>query len=190
MAADIYILKVTNGGDDEMHDQVMLEDIVGEFNAVIAVWTPPALNNFSGITPVKNTGCGAVWPFTGAANDEMSASIDLYHNGLDYDGADLTLELRGAISAAPVASDDVKIEINYAFTKDGDNIDTLKTLITDVTVVDGKTANLQFTITDITLTGVTGADGLQISVLRRSSGAGEDAYDGDYNVKSLRLVKV
>jgi len=163
-----------------------------------ASWRPPAITLgdlvANGATLYSNTGAGYQMSFDAASDDEALVNIHLSNNGVAYDGSDVKIHLHSQLFAtAPGGSDNVKIEIDYAFIKaDGtQDAETLKdgTVVMDIDV-SSRTEDLLYGDISGVLTGLAGASQLQLTIRRNSTGAGADSYSNAWDLYALEIEKV
>lgn len=165
--------------------------LLGNSNA----WTPPllALGSmfFIGAGVFSNIGAGVFVRFRLNQDDQMFLNLDLRNDNIAYDGSDLAIRLHWRTSIDGGVGDTVGWVVEYAVTKDGDNSDTLVTAIAQQDVdVSAKLANIQFSTTLGTMTGVVGGDVLQVTLTRNGQGAGQDSFAGNARVVGFELIKV
>lgn len=158
-----------------------------------STWQPPAINfgngYTAGVSVFRSTGSGLLFTFDAASDDEWSANIPLDNNGIAYDGSNLKVRISYQIPVAGGGTDDIKLNYDYAFIKNGDNADLDKTEFTDTLDVSALAATSVTSYDSATLTGEAGATGLQISIERNSTGAGADSYGNDFDIIFIELIK-
>lgn len=161
-------------------------------------WRAPnlTLGDFalSGAALQRNTGAGYHIRFDAASNDIAFANIHLDGFGADYDGSDLALRINSQLfDTAPVAGNNVKWEVNYAFVK-ADETQNALTLVsgtfTDTIDVAARSADILYSDMLTTMGGVADANQLQISIYRLSVGGGSDTYPNSVDVYSIGIERV
>lgn len=142
----------------------------------------------SGATFFINGGAGVYLSFDGSSDDTMFFNDTLNKSGKLYDGSDLALKFYGRLQTDGSGGDTVGWVVLYAFTKDGDNTNTMFTAIPQQDVnVSGELQDIEFDITLGTMTGVMGADQILITVFRNATGTGADSYPNNYELTSLEF---
>lgn len=164
---------------------------------VIVGWLPPSLDNSNfaslGASIVQNTGAGVHYVFDAASDDQIFGSINLHNNNIAYDGSDIQLVLSYQLSGSAIApGDNVIFNFSYSLVRaDGtENANTKVTTVIHTINVESLTLDVLYTEAFPTITGLTSADILNITLERNSTGAGADTYDGDFNLFAMNLTRV
>jgi hypothetical protein len=146
----------------------------------------------SGASFFINGGAGIYLSMSGAADDAFFFNLPLDNDGTAYDGSDLAIKIRCRLSQSGVALDTVGLLLDYAFIGNGDNSTTTVTNVAQVnTDVPTEVVDVQFDLQMTTMTGgVVGDHTLMVSVTRNSTGAGADAFGGNFEIISMELVKI
>jgi hypothetical protein len=144
----------------------------------------------SGAAFFVNGGAGIYLSMSGATDDSFYFNDSLSKEGNTYDGSDLALKIHCRLSTNGTTSDTVGLILAYAFVKNGDNSTTTVTTESQVDYdVSTEVQDVEFNITLNTMTGVADAETIMVSVTRNSTGAGADAYGGNFEITALEFVK-
>lgn len=160
------------------------------------VWHMPNVSlgdgtiNLIGPTVFRAIGGGNYYAFDGGTDDEWNCTIDLFHNGIEYDGSDLRITLYTQLEIAPSLNDDVEWEVEYQFLDVGDDMNTGGA--TDDTMIDVGSRSIGQTYSDVLtdLTGVSGKKLLFLSIKRDTAGVESDSYPDEIWLSSIRIEKV
>ena len=99
-------------------------------------------------------------------------------------------KLFGRISSNGGVGDTVGWILDYKFRKAGDNLATGATSVAQLDIdVSSELQNIGFLSELGTMAGVADATHLYATLTRNSTGAGADAYSGDWEGMGIRLVK-
>lgn len=166
--------------------------------AAAVTWSAPNVDIGSGVTSgaslFANVGAGFQVSFANNADNELLLSIPLSHNSTAYDGSSLTLTLDWALfSTAPGGGDNVLWEVDYAFVKDDatQNPYTLMDATTSDDIdVSARTEDVMYSDTLSTMTGVTGAAVLLLTIRRNGMGGGSDAYGSSADIYGITINQV
>lgn len=153
-------------------------------------WSPTVITLGDGIangtTTGLNAGAGVYITFDSSSNDEYLFNVSLDRNGVPYDGSNIELEIYWMKFGATGGT--VLWEVDYAFVNLGDDAYTLVdgTVTNSVNVTALADQTLTNTIIG-TISGTAGTKILQLTVRRRSSGAGSDTYTGATEMYGFNL---
>lgn len=198
--ADNFSLNVTGQKYQESEEFCALDtvdadvlDINDHVALMLSKWQPPTtmIGDFIplGVTVYAASGAGAIYSFEAGVDDVILGNLDLDHSGISpYAGQKLAFHIHWMIYTAPAPNTNVKWELRYAFTSDGDDNDTVLggTKILDIDV-SGRNEREQYTDTFDFIAGASGANTLQLRLTRNSTGAGADNYAGDSDLYGLGL---
>ena len=157
---------------------------------VSTYWKPPSITLGDGIkngaSIGSNSGAGVYVSFSPSSNNEYLFNIGLSSNGLDYDGSDIIVELNWMKFGTSGGT--IIWEVDYAFVELGQDAysvsdGTLSETINVTPIANQKLQSLSFS----TISGTAGAKMLQLTLRRKSSGAGSDTYSGDGEMYSFNL---
>ncbi|NIV12875.1 MAG: hypothetical protein GWN62_16820 [Aliifodinibius sp.] len=159
-------------------------------------WVEPRISIgellISGATLTRNTGAGVHIKFNETADDEISGNVTLAHNGVNYTGVDLAFVLFYQLeTTAPIAGDNIILNVDWYLTE-GDASENAETLVNSFTkTIDVSALNSDelYSVQLDTMTGKSGADILQFSIERNSTGGGSDTYNDKFNLYAIRLIK-
>jgi len=157
-------------------------------------WLPPAVGLgsvlTSGATFFINPGAGVYIAFDGASDDTIFFNSSLSQSGIEYDGSDIQIVLKGRLSSNGAAGNTVGLILNYGINGNGDD-STLSTIVAQQNVdVSSELQDIQFEIVLATIPGVVGANQLMVDITRNSTGAGSDTYGGTYELTAIMINKV
>ena len=159
--------------------------------------TPPAqeliaqlpLGSFlaNGASAYLNTGAGYQLSFDAASNDEIVGQMAFHQ----YSGEDLTVSICWQLfSTAPIGGDTVIWEIDYAFVLTGDNAETkVSGTISYEIDVAARTADVLYMDSLPVLTGVANAKLLNLTIRRKSTGAGADTYASAADLFAVKISR-
>jgi len=169
---------------------------VKTLNETTPTWKPLNVNLADGSTIgvsvfINDDNAGKFYEFDGASDDLISFDWDLKNDGVDYDGSDLAIELFGRISSNGSGGDTVGWLVDYKFGKAGDNLATGATNIAQQNVdVSSELQDIGFSTVLGTMTGVSDATHLYVTLTRNATGAGADAYVDDWEGMGIKINKV
>jgi len=145
----------------------------------------------SGASFFINGGAGVYLAFDGSSDDRIFYNDTLNKSGNLYDGSDLALKLHWRISSNGGGGDTVGWIVKYAIVKDGDNTTTTSTTIPQNNIdVSSEIQDEMFDTTLGTMTGVSGADTIMITLTRNAVGGASDTYTGQAEILGLEFVKI
>lgn len=194
-AGNAYAIQLLDG--TEGAGKILTSDASGRgtWQTPTSTWRPNSIPLgsllASGATYTINTGSAGVFiSFSGTADDTIYFNDTLNKAGLDYDGSDLAIKIHMRIPTNGGAGDTVGWVLTYALYSNGDITNTGSTTLSQQNVdVSTWLADEQNEVTLGTMTGVSGADTIMITLTRNSSGAGADAYSGAAEVLALEFTK-
>jgi len=162
------------------------------------LWQPPDLNlgqwigNGAGL--FANAGSGFERGFSPVANDELLAQVALSWAGIPYDGSSTRLRLFSEpFQTAPGAGDNVIWEVDYALIPADGTVDA-ETIVTgtlsDTIDISARTANRLYQDALSSIPGVIGAEILNLTLRRKSSGGGSDTFSDFIDIHAIALERV
>lgn len=179
-----------SGLDADLVDGLSSGDFGGS-----GLWTPPAVNigagRRQGASQVNSAGAGWALRFSRGGNQWLHLQVALNVGGLTYDGADITPVVHWGFRDAPGPGDNVIWSVKYVLIRvaaddpdaalDGSPEDTID--------VSARAADRLHLDTLTSLTGKVGAVLLNLSIGRRSLGAGSDTFDEHVYLHGLTLTR-
>lgn len=159
-------------------------------------WQPPSISlgdlELNGVTMYLSDGAGYHCTFDANSSDEIVLNIHLDKNGTLYDGSELEICMNNQLFNSDPTGKNVIIVIDYAFVmpEGVDNANTkLSGSVEKEFDVNGRTANRLYCDHISGIEGEAGATQLQLTIKRKSSGAGSDTYPDDWDLYTLEIKK-